>query len=754
MAPIKLLCAASTALLLLSGSVHARNAPAGRAVVVLLPSLDWPELRLALDSGRVPNLSGLIREGAVGLMNTLTAGRPLPGDAYLTLGAGTRAAGGAAAGEAYDREELSGGMSGAGLYEVWQGRRAPGGAVLHTAVEAMAAANAGLHYPVDLGALGVALHQAGLRTAVLGNADVFTPPPDTPLPGAPPGVVPQPYAVGRWAAAVAMDRMGVVDFGAVGPAVLRSDPAFPGLWRTDEDRLAALAADVLGRSDLSVIETGDLWRLLAARERLAPDAYLRYRLEALTRADRIVGTLLQRLDVGRDLLLVVNPFSSNDARQRGGVMTPILAWGKGIGHGLLTSGTTRQEGLVTNLDVAPTVLRHHGLHPTLAMPGRPMTARYAEDPAGRVEAIHRGLLANYNRRLVLVKGYIFLQIIVLGMSLLALFRRRVPRGRIEPLLISLTAVPAALLLLGAMPAAAPPVSYAAAVALTVLITAAARSAGRRGGIAPFALVAGATVLLVTADVLGGSVLMGYSPLGHSPVGGARYYGIGNEYMGVLIGSSLVAGAALLDRFPGLPLIRAGIPVCWGLLLTVIGSPALGANFGGLLAGSVGYATAVMRLFGLRATARQTLLLSGIAAAVVAAVIAADLSRAPEAQSHIARAVAAMGREGWPSAAQTMGDIIQRKMQMNWKLIRWTNWSWVFLVSLGTYAWLVFRPPHPLQHILSRRPGFSAGLSGVAAGSLAALAFNDSGIVAAATAMIFASAPVTYLMLQRVTPERR
>ena len=36
--------------------------------------------------------------------------------------------------------------------------------------------------------------------------------------------------------------------------------------------------------------------------------------------------------------------------------------------------------------------------------------------------------------------------------------------------------------------------------------------------------------------------MRYSPLGYDPVGGARFYGIGNEYMGVLVGSSILAWA--------------------------------------------------------------------------------------------------------------------------------------------------------------------------------------------------------------------
>jgi hypothetical protein len=54
-------------------------------------------------------------------------------------------------------------------------------------------------------------------------------------------------------------------------------------------------------------------------------------------------------------------------------------------------------------------------------------------------------------------------------------------------------------------------------------------------------------------------------------------------------------------------------------------------------------------------------------------------------------------------------------------------------------------------VLKETPGLAAGLSGVAVGSLVALVANDSGIVAAATAMIYASAPLTWLVLRSRTP---
>ena len=56
-----------------------------------------------------------------------------------------------------------------------------------------------------------------------------------------------------------------------------------------------------------------------------------------------------------------------------------------------------------------------------------------------------------------------------------------------------------------------------------------------------------TAGLIIVDVIRGGVWIRYSFLGYDPVGGARYYGIGNEYMGILIGSAIMGWALLRER---------------------------------------------------------------------------------------------------------------------------------------------------------------------------------------------------------------
>lgn len=711
-----------------------------RMVLVFLPGLDWPEFRDALAAGALPNLSRLVRGGALGLINAQTGGRfATPGDAYATMGTGVRAAGGEAAGEAMQAGEEIRNVGADQVYRVRLGQPSPGGEVLHVGLPSIARASGQLPYPVRVGALGEALHAAGVPTAVVGNADVIDPVPTGSRPGR------QVAGPGRFAAAVVMDQAGVVDRGRVDRLVLTFDPAFPGGWRSDYAALEADALASLSHGGVAAVETGDLRRLQAEEERMAPGAYAAARRQALVRADGLVGTLAGVLDRRRDLLLILSPYPSDQAGDLGAFLTPALAWGRGVAPGLLTSATTRGRGLAANIDVAPTVLAAFGIGPPPFIYGQPLSGIPTIDQVGTVDALYRRTLANHIRRPLLVKAYITLQIVVLLAALAGLaLRLSMPRV-IRPLLVALTAVPLAYLLLALWPLAPPATSCLIAAGLTAALTALALLAGRGDPLAPFALVAAVTAAAVAGDALTGSRLMETSPLGHSLIAGARFYGIGNEYMGVLLGASLIAGAVLLDRLPAGrrgAAVKGGVLAAWTGILFVLASPAIGANFGGTAAVAAAYAVIAARLASPRLRPHHLLAAAGFAVLVLAAAAAFDAVRDVSVQSHLGRAAAAAERGDW----RTVADMATRKVAMNIKLIRWTRWSLLFLISLGIYAWWSLRPPAPLARALARRAALAAGFTGVAAGSLAALVLNDSGIVAAATAMIFASAPLIDLLL--------
>ncbi|RYD02066.1 hypothetical protein N752_26820 [Desulforamulus aquiferis] len=137
-----------------------------------------------------------------------------------------------------------------------------------------------------------------------------------------------------------------------------------------------------------------------------------------------------------------------------------------------------------------------------------------------------------------------------------------------------------------------------------------------------------------------------------------------------------------------------------------------------------------------------LTVAGLVIVAVGGFIAFDLTRPPDLRSHMGTTASLIISSG---PGQVL-DIIQRKWAMNMKLLKYTVWSRILLASLAVLALLFYRPRGVMQNIKDKYPYLYKGFIGVLTGALVAFAFNDSGVVAAATTMIFAAPPLVYLVL--------
>lgn len=80
----------------------------------------------------------------------------------------------------------------------------------------------------------------------------------------------------------------------------------------------------------------------------------------------------------------------------------------------------------------------------------------------------------------------------------------------------------------------------------------------------------------------------------------------------------------------------------------------------------------------------------------------------------------------------------RKLETNWRLIRHSIWTKVFALSLIVSFIVQLLPGTGRSPQMS--PAWAAAFRGILAASVAALLFNDSGIVAAATAIVYLVVP--------------
>jgi len=92
-------------------------------------------------------------------------------------------------------------------------------------------------------------------------------------------------------------------------------------------------------------------------------------------------------------------------------------------------------------------------------------------------------------------------------------------------------------------------------------------------------------------------------------------------------------------------------------------------------------------------------------------------------------------------------IFKRKILANLKLVRYTAWTNVLVTILILLPILFVRPSGALKRIKEKQPHIWAGVIGVGLGSIAAFMFNDSGVVAAATSLLYAAAMVLYVIIE-------
>jgi hypothetical protein len=715
---------AAAFLFLAAGNPALADEQKGRVVMVIIDRLSLEDLNNPV-LGTFPRL---VRKGGIGLLNTGTAGIRNPENTYATVGAGAQALATKAGAFAYESvEQFSVDTK---VYEEFKrrtGYTAKPGNVVVLEIARLSRKNDGLLHPVVPGILGEQLQAAGFKVACLGNADWRDRP-------------------GRQVAAIAMNRAGIVERGYVGRELLMRDPSFPGGFRTNYEVLWRKWR-TLKDADFVVIDLGDTSRLDQAREELTDAVFQQRWEETLIRAERFLGGLAADLDLRHDCLLIVSPTPSSAALARGDWFAPVVMVGDGIAPGsVLTSPSTRRPGIVMNTDLAPTVLRYFGLAVPATMSGRPVASVQVHEPVQFLEELWQQACFIHNFRAPVIKTYLGYALILLVVAVLFILlreKRWAQKLQLYPLLFSLMAFPVACLVTPLFKTYSLAPYLGEIVAVTALFTLISQHFEHRKPLAGFVFLSLTTAGLILADVFTGATLLRESILSYDAMGGARFYGIGNEYMGVLTSATIFASACALSVWPRrLTLVLTAL---LGLLVTVtLGMPGLGANFGGLLTAVVAFPVTFLAFAGVGFSWRAVAVGGAVFVLLPVMFAVYDLLWGRGGQSHIGRNLFLVFQE--PSVAL---EILKRKMAMNMKLFRYTIWSRVLAAGIGGLLLLSVRPVAVMRVFRSQYPYLFTGFIGVVVTAVAAFLFNDSGTVAATTATVFGIPPLLYLLLKEI-----
>ena len=291
----------STAMLVLAASiVLAPSAAAAasprphRILIVSVPTLTWSDL----DGGDAPNLSRFLDSAAIADLATRADRQPAKlGAAYVTIGAGTRAAGDDTTdGEGLAATERFGNGDAAAAYRQRTGAPARDGLV-DLGIARIDGANANLLYEAHPGALGDELTSAGYGRSVVANGDGTQPDAAS---SAPPVYF-------RSAVGALMGSFGRVPRGTVGRQLLRDDASAPYGVRYDNRAVERAFLDGWTDRSVSVVEASDLVRADRYSSLANTAGNARLRRDAIRSTDHLFGRLLAHVDPSRDAVLVLAP---------------------------------------------------------------------------------------------------------------------------------------------------------------------------------------------------------------------------------------------------------------------------------------------------------------------------------------------------------------------------------------------------------------------------------------------------------------
>ena len=334
---------------------------------------------------------------------------------------------------------------------------------------------------------------------------------------------------------------------------------------------------------------------------------------------------------------------------------PVAIVGPGY-RGLLTSGSTRIDGLVSLADIAPTAtaVAAGAVPPIRSRPDRNAGATLMLLDA-RLSRAHD---ARTGATLVLV-GWL------VAFAAVGILVGKAPAGR-AAVLVAPVALGTALLLraVGVDEPSAVVAVLAVVTGLGSLLL----------GLRPRALVPAVVAFLVVFLVVLAAwpEVNALAAIGPHPDGGGRFYGVTNEVETLLLAPSLAAAAT------------AGVAgaVAIGLLvLVLVGWSRAGADGGGLLVVATAFAVLLAGLARVRLTPARIVL--GVAGVLVIGLALVGVDALLGGSSHVTDAVG-----GGPG---TLLDDLDRRLRISWAgATSAGHTAFLCLLSLGGLAWLGVR----------------------------------------------------------------
>ena len=587
-------------------------------------------------------------------------------------------------------------------------------------------------YGSTLGSLGQTLSDNNFKVAVLGNSDT---------------VENGELKENRNICLIAMDNYGRVADGNIEDINIEDDTMPFGI-RADYDKLTKETKSLYENNDALFVDLGDTYRLDQYKGFLNEHTYSKMKKTIHNNISKYLESVFNMVG-DNDVVYIASSFPSKLAYKNKERLSPIIKF-KGNEKGLLSSSTTRRDGIVANIDVGVDILNEFGLE-NKSMVGRAYSLIQKDDNVDFLSYELEKMATISNIRSTVVNTFVGVVSVswVIGMVAI-LFRNRIPNKdkvfNVIKEFIKLGIIMPLVFLLAPIFNFKTPVSMTIGIIITTLALYLLGRVLFKDDLKQMGFFALITILVIVIDCIFGTYLMKNNIMSYDAIIGARYYGVGNEYEGVSIASPIFAFAILLNYNKKLP--KWSIIIASIVILITSAYPTMGANVGGAISQTAAYLLFIMLIFDVKLDLKKVILIGISVVAVVGAFAFFDIVSGRE--SHLGLFVQQIFLNGPSAIIQTFA----RKIGMNVKLAQTSVWVNILLAGIFIIGIFIIKPPRQFRMIAKRYPMIFKGFIASMVGCIVTLLVNDSGIVAASTASIYILIPLIIISINMLVLENK
>jgi hypothetical protein len=697
--------------------------PDGKKVIILIA--DYTGTNDLINS-HTPNLDALLTKSGSGLMN-IRAKNKYPSSSYMSLATGARVGTIENAGISYNSTEKVYSLPGlmenspssipnaAHLFSLFTAAPPPDHGIVNLYIEPARRYAANYNPSYQVGSMGMEARELGYRVAVLGNSDTI-------------------LTTNRNAVILGMDERGIVPQGNISRELLEVKPTSPGGVQSDHNKIISNLQLLLPYTDILIIDMGDTSRVELNRENTSDSIVLGQRQQAIERNDLLLGRIMNSIDMEKTMLVILSPNPNKEMQAAGNFgLTPAIIYTPDTKPGLLISATTRRPGLVTNIDLKPTVFSY--LENNYPVSG---ISTIESDDNSLEKLDQQANLFTQLRKSRNPLHYLFMFFALLGTAVGALvfiggrkdFLRHVNYtvycALSMPLIFLFISFTQYFSLAGVLI-----ISFISALLIAALVQFLFKDP-----LDALLFLTLTTAILLTFDSFTGSRLMLVSPLGSDAIAGGRFYGIGNDYMGILLACTVISTLLVLDKLKHLsikPLHQALIGLLPLTLVAIaIGHPRFGTNMGGFITAVVTIGFFFIIVGGRKISFSKIILILFLAVLAVFGVAQLDAILNPT-PSHAGKAISSLHSGG---GFMVLLAMIKTKLGILASTVYNSTWSLILLLIVSTLVVLKRKSPHLLLQLAVHDRAVSQAAQLLLAAAITVFVVNDTGVIAAAFIVLY------------------